>query len=143
MLERINPQSDVAVFAQIENEVRFAIASGAIQPGDKLPTVRAVAERLHINPNTVAKAYRDLEIMGLVYTRRGMGIFIRDGVSDKCRAECCHEVVCKIHEVVAEAKSSGLRPSEITTLAKKCFSAKSSPYDTPPAELYAQFKGRK
>lgn len=143
MLERINPQSNVAVFAQIENEVRFAIASGALQAGDKLPTVRAVAERLRINPNTVAKAYRDLEIMGLVYTRRGMGIFIRDGVSEKCRDECRHQVVRKIHEVVAEAKASGLRPAEITALAKKSFASKATPYDNPPAELYAQLKSRK
>jgi len=143
MLERINPQSNVAVFAQIENEVRFAIASGALAAGDKLPTVRAVADRLGINPNTVAKAYRDLEIMGLVYTRRGMGIFIKDGVSDKCRTECTGEVVRKIHEVIAEAKASGLKPAEITALAKKSFSSKTSPYDTPPKELRAALKDSK
>lgn len=143
MLERINLQSDVAVFAQIENEVRFAIASGDLKAGDKLPTVRAVAEKLSINPNTVAKAYRDLEIMGLVYTRRGMGIFIREGVEEKCQAECYREIICKMHEVVAEARAAGLKEADIIALAKKCFASKTSPYDIPPAALLSMLRGRK
>jgi len=143
MLERINLQSDVAVFAQIENEVRFAIASGELKAGDKLPTVRAVADTLSINPNTVAKAYRDLEIMGLVYTRRGMGIFIKEGVEEKCQSECYREIVCKMHEVVAEAKAAGFKEADIKALAKKCFTSKTSPYDVPPKEILALVKGKK
>jgi GntR family transcriptional regulator len=143
MLERINPRSGVAVFAQLENEIRFAIASGELKAGDKLPTVRAVAETLGINPNTVAKAYRDLEIMGLVYSRRGMGIFIKDGVEDKCRADCYREILSKIHEVVAEARAAGFKESEVRTLAKKCFSSNTSPYDVPPENILALVKGKK
>lgn len=143
MLERINLQSNVAVFAQIENEVRFAIASGELKAGDKLPTVRAVAEKLNINPNTVAKAYRDLEIMGLVYTRRGMGIFIKDGVEEKCQAECYRQIICKMHEVVAEAKAAGFKEVDVKSLAKKCFTSKTSPYDVPPKEILAMVKGKK
>ena len=143
MLESINLQSNVAVFAQIENEVRFAIASGELKAGDRLPTVRAVAEQLNINPNTVAKAYRDLEIMGLVFTRRGMGIFIRDGIEEKCRADCNHEIVCKMHEVVAEAKASGMKEADIKALAKKCYTSKASPYETPPAAILALVKPKR
>ena len=143
MLERINVQSDVAVFAQIENEVRFAIASGAFTANDKLPAVRTVAERLNINPNTVAKADRDLEIMGLVYTRRGMGIFVKAGVVEKCRAECYREIICKMHEVLAEAKASGLKDADIKTLAKKCFASKTSPYDATPNTILPVAKGSK
>lgn len=143
MLERINLQSDVAVFAQIENEVRFAIASGELKAADKLPTVRAVAERLNINPNTVAKAYRDLEIMGLVYARRGMGIFIKEGVEEKCQAECYREITCKMHEVVAEAKAAGLKEADIKILAKKCYASKTSPYDVPPSAILPIVKGSK
>lgn len=143
MLERINVHSDVAVFAQIENEVRFAIASGELKAGDKLPTVRAVAETLSINPNTVAKAYRDLEIMGLVYTRRGMGIFIKEGVEGKCQDECYREIVCKMHEVVAEAKAAGFKESDVKALTKKCYGSNTSPYDVPPREILAMVKGKK
>lgn len=142
MLERINLQSDVAVFAQMENEVRFAIASGDLKTGDKLPTVRAVADTLRINPNTVAKAYRDLEIMGLVYSRRGMGIFIKEGVEEKCQVECYREIVCKMNEVVAEAKAAGFRETEVKSLAKKCFASKTSPYDVPPKDILAMVKGK-
>ncbi len=143
MLERINLQSTVAVFAQIENEVRFAIASGDLNADDKLPTVRAVAEKLRINPNTVAKAYRDLEIMGLVYTRRGMGIFIKDGVEEKCKSECYHQIICKMHEVVAEAKAAGFKEADVKSLAKKCFASKTSPYDVPPRDILAMVRGKK
>lgn len=143
MLERINLQSGVAVFAQIENEVCFAIASGELKAGDKLPTVRAVAEKLSINANTVAKAYRDLEIMGLVYSRRGMGIFIKDGVEEKCRTECYREIICKMHEVVAETKAAGFKEAEVKALAKKCFVSNTSPYDVPPPAILAMVKGKK
>lgn len=143
MLESINLQSNVAVFAQIENEVRFAVAAGALKAGDKLPTVRAVAEKLDINPNTVAKAYRDLEIMGLVYTRRGMGVFIRDSVEEKCRVECYRELVEKMHEVVAEAKAAGMAEADIMSIAKKCYASKSSPYQKPSASVLAAAKAKK
>lgn len=140
MLESINLQSNVAVFAQIENEVRFAIASGQLGAGDKLPTVRAVAEQLDINPNTVAKAYRDLEIMGLVYSRRGMGIFICDHVEAKCQSECYREIIGKIHEVVAEAKAAGMRDTDVKRITKKCFASDTTPYETPPRAIMALLK---
>ncbi len=140
MLESINLQSNVAVFAQIENEVRFAIASGQLGAGDKLPTVRAVAEQLDINPNTVAKAYRDLEIMGLVYSRRGMGIFICDNVEEKCQMECYREIIGKLHEVVAEARAAGLRDADIKRITKKCFASDAAPYETPSKAIMALSK---
>tara|TARA_R110001592_G_scaffold121256_1_gene326616 strand:- start:369 stop:797 length:429 start_codon:yes stop_codon:yes gene_type:complete len=137
MLESINLKSNVAVFAQIENEVRFAIASGALKAGEKLPTVRAVADTLAVNPNTVAKAYRDLEIMGLVYTRRGMGIFIKEGVESQCQSECYRDIISKMHEVVAEAKAAGLKETDVKSLAKKCFASECTPYETPPSSIMA------
>ena len=55
-----------------------------------------------------------------MYTRRGMGIFIKDGVEEKCQSECYREIICKMHEVVAEARAAGLKEADIKTLAKKC-----------------------
>ena len=83
MLEKVNIRSNVAVYLQIENHVQFAIASGELKPGDQLPSVRELSERLKINPNTVAKSYRDLEVMGYLYTRRGMGVFINKDIQKK------------------------------------------------------------
>src|SRR5690606_16150822 len=84
----IDINSDVAVFKQIKNLVQFAAASGRLSAGDSLPTVRELSERLGVNTNTVAKAYRDLEVLGLVYTRRGIGVFIEKGAESRCRELC-------------------------------------------------------
>ena len=81
--------------------------------------------------------------MGLVYTRRGMGIFIKDGVEEKCQAECYRQIICKMHEVVAEAKAAGFKEVDVKSLAKKCFTSKTSPYDVPPKEILAMVKGKK
>ena len=79
MITSIDIMSRVAVYVQIEKHVQFDIASGRLKSGDQLPSVRDLSERLGINPNTVAKAYRDLEVMELLFTRRGMGVFVRNG----------------------------------------------------------------
>lgn len=68
-----------------------------------LPPSNALAEKLKVNFNTVTKAYRDLEVMGLLYTRRGMGVFIQEGAQQKCRQAVFKEIAARIHEVVAEA----------------------------------------
>ena len=83
MLTSVDIRSSVAVYIQIENHVQFAISSGKISAGDQLPAVRELSERLKVNVNTVAKAYRDLEVMGLLYTRRGMGVFINKNIEHK------------------------------------------------------------
>ena len=127
---------------QIVDGVRMKVATGELSRGAQLPSVRGLAQQLGINPNTVAKAYRDLDIMGLVYSRRGMGIFIKNGVEEKCQVECCHEIVCKMHEVVAEAKAAGFKEAEVKFLAKKCFASKTSPYDVPPKDILAMVKGK-
>src|SRR5689334_21384858 len=112
MLNNINLSSSVSVYSQIENQVRFAVAAGTLKAGDQLPSVRELSERLEINPNTVAKSYRDLEVMGIVYTRRGMGIFIQNGIEAKCRAAVRNQIVEKLFEVTSEAKAAGFSPKE-------------------------------
>ena len=137
MLSAIDINSSIAVYIQIENHVQFAIASGRLKPGDQLPSVRELSERLDINPNTVAKSYRDLEVMGLVYTRRGMGVYINKGVEAKCREECHVKIIKRMHEVVAEAKASGMVSKEISDIAAKSFRSDTGPYSDPPASLTA------
>ena len=137
MLETINIRSNVAVFIQIANHIRFAVASGALKQGDKLPSVRELSTRLALNPNTVAKAYRDLEVMGIVYTRRGMGIFINNNIQAKCRQECRKEIIARMHEVVAEAKASGMNEAEVLHIAEASLESDVGPYCDPPASLLA------
>ena len=73
-----NPKSGVPFYRQIIDQVRFAIVDGRLDCGDRLPTVRQLAVELKINPNTVARAYQELEIRGVVSTQMGTGTFIGD-----------------------------------------------------------------
>ena len=72
----VDPQSGVPFYRQIIDQVQFAIANGRLGPGDQLPTVRQLAVDMKINPNTVARAYQELEIKGVVNTQMGTGTFI-------------------------------------------------------------------
>ena len=73
---RIDRRSGTAVYAQLVQQVRQAVRTGRLAPGDRLPTAREVAERNGVNPNTVLCAYRDLEVAGLVEPRQGSGTFV-------------------------------------------------------------------
>lgn len=143
MLENIDISSSIAVYAQIENQVEFAIASGRLKPGDQLPSVRELSDRLGLNPNTVAKAYRDLEVKGLVWTRRGMGVFVNKGVETKCREECRRRIVNRLFEVVAEAKATGMNGKEIQEVVEKSFASDAGPYGVVPDEIQALAKKKK
>ncbi|MFA6243022.1 MAG: GntR family transcriptional regulator [Candidatus Hydrogenedentales bacterium] len=143
MLSSIDINSSVAVYVQIENHVQFAIASGRLKPGDQLPSVRELSERLGVNPNTVAKAYRDLEVMGLLYTRRGMGVFVNKGIEAKCREDCRKRIITRMHEVVAEAKAAGMSAREVSDVAEKSYASEAGPYSTTPNSLTALAKPTK
>lgn len=134
----INIHSSVSVYLQIENQIKSALASGRLKSGDQLPSVRQLSEHLEVNPNTVSKAYRDLEVMGLLYTRRGMGFFVNQGVEDKCREECQRRVIGQLHEGVAEAKASGIPPKKIIDVVKASLAVDSSPYGPIPASVLTQ-----
>lgn len=72
----LSDQSGVPIYRQIQDLIRFGIASGRLRPGEQLPTVRALAVELSVNPNTVIKAYTELEREGIVTTEQGTGTFV-------------------------------------------------------------------
>jgi GntR family transcriptional regulator len=78
VFEAIDPRSPTPLYAQIAARVRLAIATGELAAGDALPSVRALARELRINPATVAQAYRDLAVAGFVAIRHGQGTFVLD-----------------------------------------------------------------
>jgi len=143
MLTTIDIDSSVAVYVQIENHVQFAIASGKLKAGDQLPSVRELSERLGVNPNTVAKAYRDLEVMGLLYTRRGMGVFVNKNIETKCREDVRKRVISRMHEVISEGKAAGMTDKELGDVASKCISQAGDPYTETPSEIVALAKAKK
>lgn len=106
---RVNP------YAQIVQQVKQALRVGLLEPGDQLPKVRDVAQALAINPNTVLKAYRELEIEGLAEGRPGVGTFVRAtlaGASLPNQAELRGELVAWLHR----AQAAGLTPDDISAL---------------------------
>ena len=81
MLLQINFKSGMPVYLQIVDKVKAAAASGALQPGEALPSIRPVAEELRVNRNTVAKAYSELESLGVIETLPGKGCFLKENHS--------------------------------------------------------------
>ena len=83
MLFRPNPSSGVPIYLQLMEQVKHGIETGALRPGEQLPGIRPLAEELVINPNTVAKAYRELEHEGVIELRHGAGAFVSGQVREK------------------------------------------------------------
>jgi len=104
--------------------------------------VHGLAKQLEINFNTVSKSYRDLEVMGLVYTRRGMGSYIEKGVTATCHERCYKRTVERLHEVIQEAKTAGMRKGELMDALSKCYAATGSPYGDVPKAVLAVAKGK-
>ena len=75
----INVTDGVPIYRQIVNQVKSLVASGLIQPGEELPPIRTLALQLKVTPNTIVKAYGELEIAGIVHKRRGSGTFVSEG----------------------------------------------------------------
>jgi GntR family transcriptional regulator len=73
---RINFSSGVPIYLQLMEQIKHAVETGAIRAGEQLPTIRKIAEELTMNPNTVARAYRELEREGIVEVRHGLGVFV-------------------------------------------------------------------
>src|SRR4051795_7055745 len=83
LLLRVNPSSGVPIYLQLMEQVKHGIETGALRPGEQLPGIRPLAEELVINPNTVAKAYRELEHEGVIELRQGAGAFVAAGARAK------------------------------------------------------------
>lgn len=143
MFENVNIESSVAVFMQIENLVQCAVASGKLTAGDQLPSVRELSEKLKLNPNTIAKSYRDLEVMGIVYTRRGMGVFINKDIEARCGETCRKRIIARLHEVVCEAKAAGMKAHEVGQVCEASYALDSSPYAGTPDSLLALGKQKR
>lgn len=116
MLFDIQPNSKVPIYEQIVARIMFAVASGALQPGEELSSVRDLADELIVNPNTVARAYQELERAGVVVGRRGKCMEVAGQAPQRCRAHRQEIVRGRIREALREAVSSALPPEEIRKL---------------------------
>ena len=100
----ISTSDGVPIYLQIVNQVKFLVASGRLAAGEELPPIRGLAEQLLINPNTVARAYRDLEAAGIVEKRRTAGTYVSDQGSPLARRERVKILTERIDALLAEAR---------------------------------------
>src|SRR5947209_14743850 len=87
MLIHLNMSDDRPIYAQIVDQVKFAIAAKVVRPGDLVPSVRELSKRLVVNPNTVARAYRELQAQGLLESLRGTGLQVTEAATARCGEE--------------------------------------------------------
>ena len=119
MLLRISPADPAPIYLQIVNQVKYLVASGRLSPEEQLPPVRRLAEQLVVNPNTVARAYRELEAAGVLTTRRGAGVFVSNGGSPLARREQRRILAERIDALLAEARQMNVAYDELQTLIRK------------------------
>ncbi|RJP16030.1 MAG: GntR family transcriptional regulator [Candidatus Abyssobacteria bacterium SURF_5] len=116
MIIHIDPADGLPIYLQIANEVRHSIAVGALRPGEQLPSVREVAEQITVNPNTVAKAYRELELQGILETRRGTGTFVSQQAVKISRKEKDQILIKLIDRLLDEARHLQVSEEELLRL---------------------------
>ena len=113
MIIRINGTTHTPIYEQIFNQVVFAVASGTIKPGEQLPSVRQLATDLIINPNTVARAYRELEHENIISSQKGVGLFVSESASRICLDERLSIIRKLLGQTLGEAASSGIERDQI------------------------------
>jgi GntR family transcriptional regulator len=116
----LDTKSGVPIYRQIQDQIRYGIASGRLRPGEQLPTVRALAVDLSVNPNTVIKAYSELERLGILTTEQGSGTFVAplpavaltpEDRHDKLRALCA--------EFLGQVAQYGFGPDDVLRAIRK------------------------
>jgi GntR family transcriptional regulator len=119
MLFDIRADSPVPIYEQIVSQVIFGVASGAVQPGELIPSVRELAVRLTVHPNTVARAFQELEHEGVITAKRGKGMEVTPDAPTLCRARRRAIVQGRIRDALREAVSSALEPEAIRKLVEE------------------------
>lgn len=113
MFFQIDPANGLAIYEQVVRQVKFAVADELVKPGDLVPSVREVARELAINPNTVARAYRELQADRVLESVRGTGLAVAPGAAKRCRAERVKLIRARLEQVLLEAAQSGLSRAEL------------------------------
>ena len=116
MLFRPNPSSGVPIYLQLMEQVKHGIETGALRPGEQLPGIRPLAEELVINPNTVAKAYRELEHEGVIELRHGAGAFVSMNAGAKKLTDRVRAAQTTVAAPVEKLRARGVSDEEIRRL---------------------------
>jgi GntR family transcriptional regulator len=118
MFLRPNPSSGVPIYLQLMEQVKHRIETGALRPGEQLPGIRPLAEELVINPNTVAKAYRELEHEGVIDLRQGAGAFVSAHAGAKKLTEKLRAAQAVVAAAIDKLRARGVTDEEIRRLVE-------------------------
>lgn len=118
MFMEVDPSSSVPVYAQIVEQIRHAVASGLLVESDKLPSIRVLAKELRVNPNTIIRAYKELETEGIVISKRGQGNFVTSHGSQLTEEVKCEMITKNIDRLLTEAYHLQLDDKKVIELIK-------------------------
>jgi GntR family transcriptional regulator len=116
MFFKVDPSNGVAIYEQLARQVIYAVAGKALREGDLVPSVRELAKQLSVNPNTVARAYQQLQNERIIETVRGTGLAITKEAAAKCGKERVRILRNRVGDVVLEARRSGLAKSDLNEM---------------------------
>jgi GntR family transcriptional regulator len=116
---RIDEADGVPIYLQIVNQVKYLVAARRLAPGEELPAIRVLAEKLTVNPNTVARAYRELEMAGVVEKRRTTGTYVSAGGVKLARRERIRILSERVDGLLAEARQMGVSIDEVIDLVRE------------------------
>jgi len=116
---RIVQNAGTPLYLQLMSQLKYLMASGRLQPGEELPPIRVLAERLVINPSTVARAYRELEIERLVEKRSTNGTFVAEGKSPFAESEQVRILSDRVDALLVEAKQFRVSTSDVIALVEE------------------------
>jgi GntR family transcriptional regulator len=119
----ITTADGLPIYLQIVNQIKYLVAAGRLTAGAELPPIRVLAEQLVVNPNTVARAYRELELAGIVEKRRTAGTYVSDQGSPLARRERLKILSQKLDALLAEARQMDIPFEEVMKLAERRHSA--------------------
>jgi GntR family transcriptional regulator len=132
----LNTGDGVPIYLQIVNQVKYLVASGRLAPGEEVPPIRVLAEQLLINPNTVARAYRELERAGVVTKRSTTGTFVSAAGSPLARSECLTVLTERVDALLVEARQMNVGTDELVELIQRQAKALSTSDPESPHEFY-------
>lgn len=115
----IQVQDGVPIYLQVMQQIKYLVASGRLEPGEELPSIRALAEQLLVNPNTIARAYRELEFAGVVEKRRTAGTYVAESGSPLARKERLKLLKERIDQLLVEAFQMGFELDEVLRLVQE------------------------
>ncbi len=118
----ITASDGVPIYLQVVNQIKYLVAAGRLSAGEELPPIRVLAEKLVVNPNTIARAYRELEIAGIVEKRRTAGTYISDQGSPLARRERMKILTERVDQLLAEAGNMSVSLEDVLKLIQQRFS---------------------